>query len=128
MKKDKGEVKLKRSHNYYYHIQGHLFYADGRRPDFVVWFGEEEPLFVETIFYYEHFISKFILPQLKFFVVKLLYQSCLQGEWSVVSCYICKAVGKILKWDRQSRTGKIIHIGHHHFDSKPFGKDRYFHT
>ena len=75
MKKDKGEVKLKRSHNYYYHIQGHLFYADGRRPDFVVF---EEPLFVGTIFYYEHFISKFILPQLKFFVVK---QS---GVWSLV--------------------------------------------
>ena len=41
--------------------------ANVMRTDFVAWFGAEEPLCVETIFYDEHFISKFVLPQLKFF-------------------------------------------------------------
>ena len=67
LKRDKGEVKLKRSHKYYYQVQGQMFCADVMRTDFVVWFGDEEPLFVETIFYDEHFTSKFVLPQLKFF-------------------------------------------------------------
>ena len=44
-----------------------MFCADVMRTDFVVWFGDEEPLFVETIFYDEHFTSKFVLPQLQIF-------------------------------------------------------------
>ena len=93
LKITEGEVKLKRSHKYYYQVQGQMFCADIMRTDFVVWFGDGEPLFVETIFYDENFMSKFVLPQLEFFYCRavlpefftrrverglLLY---LQGSW-----------------------------------------------
>ena len=69
LKITEGEVKLKRSHKCYYQVQGQMFCADIMRTDFVVWFGDGEPLFVETIFYDKNFMSKFVLPQLEFFLL-----------------------------------------------------------
>eukprot|EP00795_Rhopilema_esculentum_P004939 gene4939-21279_t len=60
-------VKLKRRHKYYFQVQGEMFCANLRRVDFVVWFGDNKPLFIESIFYDEDFVLNFILPRLKFF-------------------------------------------------------------
>ena len=58
-------VNLKRNHNkYYYQVQGQISSANIMGTDFVVWFGDEEPLVIETIFYDDHFMSKFFLLQL----------------------------------------------------------------
>ena len=60
-------VKLKRRHKYFFQVQGEMFCANLRRVDFVVWFGDNKPLFIESIFYDEDFVLNFILPRLKFF-------------------------------------------------------------
>ena len=61
------QITLKKSHKYYYQIQGQLFCANLFRADFVVWFGDEEPLYVETIFFDDLFWNSKILPGLDFF-------------------------------------------------------------
>ena len=64
----KGEqIVLNRSHKYFYQVQGQMFCADILRVDFVVWFGDDEPLYTETIFFDELFWSSKVLPRLDFF-------------------------------------------------------------
>ena len=60
-------IKLKRRHPYYYQVQGQMFCANLRKVDFVVWFGDNEPLFKETICYDEDFMLNFVFPRLKYF-------------------------------------------------------------
>ena len=79
-----GGVKLKRNHKYYHQVQGQMFCANIMRTDFVVWFGDEEPLFVETIFYDEHFMCKFFCLSWSFFIVELFCLNCLREELNVV--------------------------------------------
>ena len=62
----KKDIQLKRSHPYYYQIQAQRFCSGLMKTDLVVWFGDQEPLFVHSIVYDEQFISS-CLPQLKFF-------------------------------------------------------------
>ena len=66
MKTDTREVRLKRSHKDHYQVQGKLFCADIMRTDCVVWLGDEETLFVETIFYAEDSMLMFVFPHLEF--------------------------------------------------------------
>ena len=65
--KNGNEVNLKKSHKYFYQVQGQMFCANLMRTDFVVWFGDDEPLYVETIFFDELFWNSKILPGLDFF-------------------------------------------------------------
>ena len=50
---DDRKVQLKRSHKYFYQIQGQLF-CSGLKVDFVVWFGDMKPLHVETVTYHNN--------------------------------------------------------------------------
>ena len=65
-------VKLSRRHKYYFQVQGEMFCANLRRVDFVVWFGDNKPLFIESIFFDEDFVLNFILPRLKFFYYRAI--------------------------------------------------------
>ena len=38
------QISLKKSHRYFYQVQGQMFCADLSRVDFVVWVGDDEPL------------------------------------------------------------------------------------
>ena len=49
----------------HYQVQGKLLYADIMRTDCVVWLGDEETLFVGTIFYAGDSMLKFVFPRLK---------------------------------------------------------------
>ena len=60
-------VELKKNHVYYYQIQGQMFCSGLRKVDLVVWFGDNQPLFIQSIIYDEHFDQNSILPQLNFF-------------------------------------------------------------
>ena len=65
LKKGK-EVELRRNHPYFYQVQGQMYCTGLKRVDFVVWFGDKEPLFVSSIDYDEQFLES-ILPKLKYF-------------------------------------------------------------
>ncbi|XP_065056985.1 uncharacterized protein LOC135685107 [Rhopilema esculentum] len=62
-----GNIKLKRQHPYYFQIQGQMFCSGLKTIDFVVWFGNSEPLFVETIWFDVDFVTSYMLPRLEFF-------------------------------------------------------------
>ena len=66
-KDDHGTIKLKRKHAYFFQIQGQMFCANLKCVDFVVWFGSDEPLFVETIWYDEAFVMDYLIPRLRYF-------------------------------------------------------------
>ena len=66
-KDDHGTIKLKRKHSYFFQIQGQMFCANLKRVDFVVWFGSDEPLFVETIWYDKDFVMDYMIPRLRYF-------------------------------------------------------------
>ena len=61
------QISLKKSHQYFYQVQGQMFCADLFRVDFVVWFGDYNPLYTETIFFDELFWSSKVLSGLDFF-------------------------------------------------------------
>ena len=44
-----------------------MFCANLKRVDFVVWFGSDEPLFVETIWYDKDFVMDYMIPRLRYF-------------------------------------------------------------
>ena len=66
LEKANGKIQLKRSQKYFYQIQGHMFCTQLRRLDFVVYFGKNVPLYVETVTFDENFWQK-ILPRIEFF-------------------------------------------------------------
>ena len=49
------KIQLKRSHKYFYQIQGQRICTKLKRVDFVVYFGKNVPLYVETITFDENF-------------------------------------------------------------------------
>ena len=65
--KDGDNGMLKRRHPYYFQLQGQMLCAKLHRVDFVVWFGDAEPLFIESIQYDEDFTVNYLLPRLKYF-------------------------------------------------------------
>ena len=77
---EKQKVEWKRGHSYFYQIQCRILCTGMRRIDLVVWFGDQEPLFVLPIFYDEEFINSCI-SLLKFFLLssctaRILHQTC----------------------------------------------------
>ena len=50
LKQSGDAVTLKISHPYFYQLQAQMFCANFIRTDLVVWFGNNEPLFIESIF------------------------------------------------------------------------------
>ena len=60
-------IELKRSHPYYYQIQGQMYCSGLKRVDLAVWFGDSEPLCIMTIHYDEKFMEKHVLPRLEYF-------------------------------------------------------------
>ena len=66
LKKASGKIQFKRSHKYFYHIQGQMFCTQLKRVDFVVYFGKNVPLYLETVTSDENFGNKFY-HKLRFF-------------------------------------------------------------
>ena len=66
LEKANGKIQLKRSQKYFYQIQGEMFCTQLRRVDFVVYFGKNVPLYVETLTFDEHFLVQ-VLPRIEFF-------------------------------------------------------------
>ena len=66
LEKANGKIQLKRSHKYYYQIQGQMFCTQLKRVDFVVYFRKNVPLYVETVTFDETFWQQ-ILPHIEFF-------------------------------------------------------------
>ena len=60
-------VSLKKSHPYFYRIQGQMYSTGLKRIDLVVWFGSYEPLFIQSVPYDDSFMDQSVLPKLKFF-------------------------------------------------------------
>ena len=57
---------MKKSHKYFYQIQGQMFCTQLKRVDFVIHFGKNVPLYVKTVTFDEHFWQQ-ILPRIEFF-------------------------------------------------------------
>ena len=62
-----GKVCLKKNHRYFYQIQGQMFCSNLNKADFVVWFSDTEPIYVETIFFDVSFRNEKMFPGLSFF-------------------------------------------------------------
>ena len=71
LRKKDGSICLKESHSYYYQIQGQMFCSQLKRVDFVVWFGNDLPLHVQTVTFYEKFWQK-ALPRIDYFYRRAL--------------------------------------------------------
>ena len=67
LKQSGDSVTLKISHSYFYQLQVQMFCANLIRTDLVVWFGDNEPLFIESIFFDENFWTSKALPRLDYF-------------------------------------------------------------
>ena len=48
LEKANGKIQFKRSYKYFYQIQGQMFCTQLKRVDFIVYFGKNVPLYVET--------------------------------------------------------------------------------
>ena len=57
---------MKRSYKYFYQIEGQMFCTRLKTVDFVIHFGKNVPLYVETVTFDEHFWQQ-IFPQIEFF-------------------------------------------------------------
>lgn len=66
-KDENGDIKLKRTHNYFIQIQGQLFATKMIYVDFVVWFGPDQDIFTERIVFDEEKWYSVYLPALDFF-------------------------------------------------------------
>ena len=64
---ENSQIQLKRNHDYYYHIQGHLFVSALQSVDLVVYFGNDKLIYVENIVFNKTQWYSEILPKLDFF-------------------------------------------------------------
>ena len=71
LEKANGKSQLKRSHKYFYQIQGQLFCTQLKRVDFVVYFGKNVPLYVEIVKFDENFWQQ-ILPRIEYFFIRAI--------------------------------------------------------
>ncbi|XP_078372649.1 uncharacterized protein LOC144656291 [Oculina patagonica] len=110
-----GMIRLKRNHDYYIQVQGQLYAASNlalKGIIFVVYFGEEMPLFIENIHFDGSRWNDELLPRLEYFFKraffpemltkrvergKLLY---LHGGWIPFGHYSCSANGLKLRFSR----------------------------
>ena len=67
LKQSSDSVTLKITHPYFYQFQALMFCANLIRTDLVVWFGDNEPLFIESICCDENFWTIKALPRLDYF-------------------------------------------------------------
>lgn len=107
-----GTIRLKRNHNYFVQIQGQLYVSKLKKVILIVYFGEEIPLFKETIVFDSKRWEEEFLPRVDFFFRravlpelftrrvqrgKLLY---LHGGWLPYGQYYCSRNGLKLKLQR----------------------------
>ena len=62
---DSGNIKLQHKNPYYFQVQGQIFRANIEGVDLVVWLGNGEPFFAETIHFDKKFMMDYIFPRLK---------------------------------------------------------------
>lgn len=108
-----GTIRLKRIHDYYIQVQGQLYCSNLELKGiiFVVYFGEDKPLFIENIFFdascwneyfpkIDYFFKKAFFPEMLTRRVqrgKLLY---LHGGWIPYGHYSCSLSGLKLTFQR----------------------------
>lgn len=61
---DDGKISLKRNHNYYFQLQGQLFVSGFEFIDFIVYFGDDIPIFIERIYFDKQFWADNMYQQL----------------------------------------------------------------
>jgi len=69
-------LELKKTHNYYHHVQGQIFVWNFDHLDFVVYFGDNIPLYVERIKKDKKWQSN-NLPKLEYFYKKAYFPEML---------------------------------------------------
>ena len=72
LEKANGKIQLKRSHKYFYQIQGQMFSTQLKRVNFLVYFGKNVPLYDGTIKFDENFWEQ-ILPRTEFFFRRAVF-------------------------------------------------------
>ena len=89
-----GTVRLKRSREYYLQIQGQLYCSnlDLKRIILTVYFGDDEPFFLENIFSDNTWSSDF-LPKIDFLYRRALFPSFLPKEYSGGSFFTYMVAG-----------------------------------
>ena len=91
-----GKIQLKRSHEYFYQIQGQMFCAQLERVDFVVYLRKNLPLSVEIVTFDKNFGKKFY-HELSFSSEGLLSLNCSPAEFKEVKNYINMVAGRLIK-------------------------------
>ena len=62
-----GTISLKKNANYFYQVLGQMYIAELKWVDFVVWFGPENDIFVQRIYFDSELWFKSCLPKLDLF-------------------------------------------------------------
>ncbi|KXJ09599.1 hypothetical protein AC249_AIPGENE9449 [Exaiptasia diaphana] len=91
-----GKIYLKRNHNYFYQLQGQLFVSGFEFIDFVVYFGDGIPVFIERIDFDKQFWVDNMYQQLEFFFKKALLPELLTTR-AKKNKYFKKDAYKIIK-------------------------------
>ena len=64
-----------------------MFCSDFKKVDLVVWFGDDEPLYKETIRYDEEFMLNYALPRLEYFycraVLPEFFTNCVKNGFQL---------------------------------------------
>ena len=110
-----GTIRLKRTHDYYIQTQGQLFVSSSlalKGIVFVVYFGDEMPLFKENTFFERSHWNQELLPKLEYFFKRALFPEMvtkrvqrgkllyLHGRWAPYGQYACTAKGLKLTFKR----------------------------
>ena len=111
-----GTIRLKRTHDYYIQTQGQLFVSSSslalKGIVFLVYFGDEIPLFRENIFFERSHWNQELLPKLEYFFKRALFPEMvtkrvqkgkllyLHGGWAPYGQYACTAKGLKLTFKR----------------------------
>ena len=75
--KESNKFSLKRSHDYYFQIQGQLFVSKLPFIEFVIYFGENHPIYIERITFDSVVWYRDTLPRLEYFYKMALFPEIL---------------------------------------------------
>ena len=94
-------VELKKNHAYYYQIQGQMFCSGLRKGDLVVWFGDNQPLFIQSIMYDEHFVQKLHSSSAELLlsqscITRILYKACKKRSQIIPSWWLGEVFFRII--------------------------------
>ncbi|XP_048585315.1 uncharacterized protein LOC125568048 [Nematostella vectensis] len=90
---EQSRFKLKQNHDYYMQVQGQLFVSELPFIDFVVFFGNDKPLYIERILFNSKQWWGNIFPKLEHFYKRALLPEILTRRVHAKRCFIGKGGG-----------------------------------